>query len=227
METRYYDDTRSSSYSMTKVFGWMFYAILITAIVCIGLPYLLVAVHAENLYNGILIGGLIAVFLLSFLGQFIIANAKSKISAISVFTLFAIAMGIWISPLAVMYEIQTLGLALVTTSAVFGIMALYGLITKRNLSGFGSFLFMLLFGCLIMTLINIFVGSTVVSWVTSYIILAIYIGFIAYDVQRVKRLASTGALTTNISLLMALNLYIDFVYVFIRIVSLIGNSRNN
>ena len=61
--------------------------------------------------------------------------------------------------------------------------------------------------------------------ILSYVTLAIYIGFIAFDVQRVKNITQTNQGTTNIALLMALNLYIDFVYVFIRIVNLIGNSK--
>lgn len=63
------------------------------------------------------------------------------------------------------------------------------------------------------------------DWILSYVTLAIYIGFIAFDIQKVKRIAETNQGTTNIALLMALNLYIDFVYVFIRIVNLIGNSK--
>ena len=86
----------SSSFTMTKVFGWMFLAILITAAVSIGLPYGLLAVGAGDAYYGILIAGLIAVIILSFVGSFVIAKTKSKPLAITVFCLFAAAMGIWI-----------------------------------------------------------------------------------------------------------------------------------
>lgn len=226
MESTYYSTSSTSSFTMSKVFGWMFYAILLTALTSLGLPYLLVYLNATEIYGGILIVGLILVFLLSFLGQFIISRAKSKATAITVFSLFAVAMGIWISPLVIMYDIGTLVYALFVTAGVFGIMALYGAVTKRDLTGFGSFMMMLLMGSLLLLLLNIFIRSNTMQWIVSYVVLAVYIGFIAFDVQRVKRLAETNQFGLNMALLMALNLYIDFVYVFIRVVSLIGNNRN-
>lgn len=226
MSSLYYEQTQTSSYSMSKVFGWMFYAILITALTAFGLPYALVALNITSAYYGIMIGGLIALVILSFVGNFIIASTKSKPVAITIFTLFSISMGIWISPIILMYELSTIFVALTVTAGIFGVMAIYGAVTKRDLTGFGSFLFMILFGAIIISFINIFVASSTVDWIISYVILAVYIGFIAFDVQRVKRIADSGQMTTNIALLMALNLYIDFVYIFIRLVALIGASRD-
>lgn len=225
METTYYSTESTSSFTMTKVFGWMFYAILLTALTAFGLPYLLVAINQTELYGGILIAGLIAVFVLSFIGQFVIARAKSKPVAISIFSLFAVAMGIWISPLVIMYEAEVLIYSLFVTSGIFGIMAIYGAVTKRDLSGFGSFLFMMLLGSLVLLLLNLLIQSDGLNWVLSYVVLAVYIGFIAFDINRVKKMAATGQFGLNAALLMALNLYIDFVYVFIRVVALIGNKN--
>ena len=226
MASTYYSEVDSSSNSMTKVFGWMFLAILVTAATAFGLPYFLVAINATEAYYPVLIGGVIATVILSFVGQFVIARAQSKAVAITVFLLFAAAMGIWISPLVILYDLGTLVYALFTTSAVFGIMAVYGAVTKRDLSGFGSFMIMLLLGCLVVSIFNIFIANTTLDWILSYVILAVYIGFIAYDVQRVKRLSQSGQMNTNIALLMALNLYIDFVYIFIRLVAIIGRNRD-
>ena len=226
MSTVYYSDSNTNTYSMTKVFGWMFYAILLTAVTAFGLPYLLVALNATELYVPILIGGVIAVFILCFLGQFLIARAKSKVTAITIFSLFAVAMGTWISTLMIIYELGTIVYSLAITAGVFGIMAVYGFVTKRDLDRFGSFLVMLLLGALLVSIVNIFIANSTLDWVLSYVILGIYIGFIAYDVQKVKQLAQSGQLTMNISLLMALNLYIDFVYVFIRILSIVARSRD-
>lgn len=225
MSTIYYENSNSSTNTMTKVFGWLFYAILLTSLTAFGLPYLLVMTGATEAYSTILMVGLIAVFLLSFIGNIVIMKTRSKTTAITVYSLFAISMGIWISPLVIVYELGTIIYSLFITSAIFGIMAVYGAITKRDLSSFGTFLFMLLLGCFILSLFNIFFASSQLNWFLSYIILAIYIGFIAFDIQRVKRLAQSGNLNLNISLLMALNLYIDFVYVFIRVVSLVANNK--
>lgn len=226
MSTVYYSDSSTNTYSMTKVFGWMFYAILLTAVTAFGLPYLLVALNATDLYLPILIGGIIAVLVLCFLGRFIIANAKSKVTAVTVFSLFAIAMGTMISTFTILYEISSIVYALAITAGVFGIMAVYGFVTKRDLNRFGSFLVMLLIGALLVSIVNIFIANSTLDWILSYVILGIYIGFIAYDVQQVKKLAESGQLTTNVSLLMALNLYVDFVYIFIRILSIVGKLKD-
>ena len=226
MSTLYYSQSQDRSYSMSKVFGWMFFAILLTAITAFSLPYVLVSLNASELYYPIMICGLIAVFVLSFVGQFVIAKTKSKALAITIFSLFAISMGIWISPLILIYDLQVIGTSLLVTSVIFGIMAIYGSVTKRDLTGFGNVLFMLIIGALIVSIINIFIANSTIDWVISYVLLGVYIGFVAYDVQKVKRLAESGNLTSNIALIMALNLYIDFVYIFIRLVSIIGRSRD-
>ena len=226
MSTLYYSQSQDKSYSMSKVFGWMFFAILLTAITAFGLPYLLVSLNACDLYNPIMIGGLIAVFVLTFIGQFVIAKTRSKALAITIFSLFAISMGIWVSPLILIYDLQVIGTSLLVTSVIFGIMAIYGSVTKRDLTGFGNVLFMLIIGALIISIINIFIANSTIDWVISYVLLGVYIGFIAYDVQKVKQIAESGNLTSNIALIMALNLYIDFVYIFIRLVCIIGRSRD-
>lgn len=227
MPSTYYEDTRATTYSMTRVFGWMFYAILLTAVAAFGLYYGLLALDRLDLYYPILIAGLVAVVVLSFAGQLVIGRTRSKPVAITVFSLFAVAMGIWISPLVILYDLTTMVYALFVTSGIFGIMAVYGAVTKRDLSGFGTFLFMLLMGCLFVSLINLFIGSNTTNWIVSLIVMAVYIGFIAFDVNRVKRLCESNQMNTNLALLMALNLYVDFVYIFIRIVSIIGSSRRN
>ena len=101
MNSTYYEGSQSNSYSLTKVFGWLFYAILLTAVTAFGIPYLLVAINAVDAYYPILITGLVAIFILSFIGQFIIARTQSKPLAITIYSLYAIAMGTWISPLVI------------------------------------------------------------------------------------------------------------------------------
>ena len=86
MSTIYYDESKSSSYSMSKVFGWMFYAILLTAVTSIGVPFILATTGNENLYFTLLIVGLVGVFILSFVTQYVIASSKSKGVAITVFS---------------------------------------------------------------------------------------------------------------------------------------------
>ena len=221
-----YGNSNTSTYTMSKVFGWLFYAILLTAVTSVGLPFLLAAINAVELYSTITFVGLIVVFILSFASTIVIARTQSKAVAITMFSLFAVAMGTWISPLIISYDLGTVVYALFVTAGVFGIMALYGALTKRDLSGFGSLLMMVLIGALILSLLNIFFASTPLDWVLSYVILGVYIGFVAFDVQRIKRLSQAGQLNINTSLIMALNLYIDFVYIFIRLLAILGRNRD-
>lgn len=226
--SNYYSSYSSNvtSYAMPKVFAWMFYAILLTAVTALGLPYLLVALNAVELYGPITFVGLIAVFILSFVSNMVIARTQSKPLAITMFSLFAIGMGTWISPLIISYDLGTIIYSLFVTAGVFGVMALYGALSKKDLTGFGSVLMMGLIGCLVLSLLNIFFANNSLDWILSYVILAIYIGFVAFDVQRIKRLAESGQLNINTSLIMALNLYIDFVYIFIRVLAIIGRNRD-
>ena len=226
MNTTYYENSQYRTYSMSGVFGWMFFAILLTAITSFGLPYLLVSLDVPELYYAFLIGGLIAVLVLTFVGRWIMVSTKSPVIAVLIFSLYSISMGVWISPLILMYDISVIGLSLLVTSIIFGVMAIYGTVTKKDLTGFGNVMFMILIGALIISIINIFIANSIIDWVLSYVLLAVYIGFIAYDVQNVKKLAESGRLTNNISLLMALNLYIDFVYIFIRLLSIINRARD-
>ena len=226
MNTSYYENTQEKTYSMSGVFGWMFLAILLTGATAFGLPYLLAASDSLELYIGILIGGLVSVLVLTFVGRWIISTTKSAFVAILIFSLFSISMGVWISPLILFYEIEVVGTSLLVTAVIFGIMAIYGSVTKTDLSGFGSILFMILIGAILISIINIFIANTYIDWIISYVLLAVYVGFVAYDVQNVKKLAESGQLTTNVSLLMALNLYVDFIYIFIRLLAIINEARD-
>lgn len=228
MDIYYENSTSNSSYSMYKVFGWMFYAIILTAIAAFGVPLLIASMGGTlDTLNGVILVASIVVLVLSFATPTITMKTKSSATAVGIFSLFAIAMGTMISYVVIIYDLNIIIYALGVTSLIFGAMAIYGYVTKRDLSGFGSFLMMILIGSLLMTVINIFIGSQMMDFIISYIILGVYIGFIAYDIQNVKRIASRGMLNTNISLLMALNLYLDFIYIFIRLVSIISNSKRN
>lgn len=215
-----------SNSSMAKVFGWLFFAILLTALTSVGVPLLLNAIGAVDSYGTLVFVSAIVLILLSFLGNYIIATSRSKPVVITVFSLYSISMGMGISPVILSYSLSTIVYSLFITAGVFGIMALYGFITKRDLSGFGSFLIMLLLGSLFISLINIFIANEAIDWILSYVILGLYIGLIAFDVQRLKRLSQSGQMNINMSLLMALNLYIDFVYIFIRVLSLVARNRD-
>ena len=115
---------------------------------------------------------------------------------------------------------------------MFGAMAVYGLVTKRDLSGWGSFLFMGLIGLIIASIVNIFLKSTGVYWVTSMIGVLIFTGLTAYDVQKIKKMGEEGIMAqgreaiTKGSIMGALALYLDFINLFLMLLRFFGGSRD-
>src|SRR6202008_4617034 len=103
------------------------------------------------------------------------------------------------------------------TAATFGAMSLYGYTTKSDLSGFGSFLLMGLIGIVIASLINIFIGSSMLQFAISIIGVLVFVGLTAYDTQRIKAMyleADTGEIAGKKAVLGALALYLDFINLF-------------
>ena len=119
--------------------------------------------------------------------------------------------------------------------SVFGIaaltfagMAVYGMTTKRDLTSMGSLLFMALIGLIVASVVNIFLGSSALSWIISFAGVAIFVGLTAYDAQKLKHLAEEVEGTPNagrLAILGALTLYLDFINLFIFLLRLLGQRR--
>jgi FtsH-binding integral membrane protein len=118
------------------------------------------------------------------------------------------------------------------TAGMFGAMAIYGLVTKRDLSGLGSFLFMGLIGIIIASIVNIFLQSSSVHWAISFLGVLIFTGLTAYDVQKIKRIGEEGILAQGEEVVRkgavmgALALYLDFINLFLMLLRFFGGSRD-
>ena len=230
-----YSSFKISSSSMVGVFGWMFYGLFLSAFSAIGL-FLLAAngIIPVDSYLTIIAVSTIVFVIYSFVSIFLMGMTRSKTSAVVIYSIYALLLGIVLSSFLIMYDLGTITYAFGTTCLVFGIMAIYGYFTKRDLSGFASILTMFLIGALLVSLVNLlcfyFIGAEVysaINWVISYVILGVIIGYVAFDIQRLKRAAECGALVSSIPIYLAFSLYTDFVAIFIRLVQIIGASRNN
>jgi len=104
-------------------------------------------------------------------------------------------------------------------------MSAFGYFTKRDLTRWGSFLFMGLIGVVIASLVNIFVGSSAVSWIISVIGVIVFTGLTAYDTWKIKAMAAAGAEGRKPAILGALTLYLDFINLFLMLLRLLGNRR--
>lgn len=220
----YYSYEASKSFSLTKVFGYMFLGLLISALSAIGVYYLFInEVITINSYLSVTLISAIALIILIFVTQFYCL--KNKKGGLLVYSLYALSMGILLSSLMLSYSIQFLGFVFLCTAGSFGAMALYGLLTKTNTISLRIFGVGALFGILTLSLVNIFLQSEPIYYLISYIGLAAMLALTAYDVNRAKNMANSGLMYEGIAIYMALQLYTDFIYIFLRLVVLLGRNR--
>ena len=124
--------------------------------------------------------------------------------------------------------LKSTGLDFVISAATFGAMSLYGYTTKRDLSGFGSFLFMGLIGIILASLVNIWLASSMLQFVISIVGVLVFVGLTAYDTQQIKEMYDVnddGTASGRKAIMGALRLYLDFLNLFIMLLQLFGDRR--
>lgn len=164
---------------------------------------------------------------------FYLSASLSKIAASTARTLFfvySILNGITCSAVLLVYTSQSVYTAFMSTAGMFGAMSLYGLYTKRDLTGMGSFLTMGLIGLIAAMLVNMFMGSTTMELAISILGVMIFLGLTAYDTARIKAMASSYEGTDSetagkVAVIGALALYLDFINIFLYILRFVGHER--
>jgi len=153
----------------------------------------------------------------------------SYTTLLGTFLAFAATMGLSMGSIGFVFKAGSIVQALFATTAAFAALSLYGYTTKRSLSGMGSFLVMGLFGLMIASLINLFVGSGVFSFVISLLGVVIFAGLTAWDTQRLKEeydLVAGTEMAGKASIMGALTLYLNFINMFQFILSLLGQRED-
>jgi FtsH-binding integral membrane protein len=158
--------------------------------------------------------------------------AAARISwgaAVALFLLYAALIGAMISYIFIIYPMSTLAGAFFMTAGTFGAMSVYGFITKRDLTTMGSILITVFVGVFFASIVNIFLANNALSWLLTYAILAIFIGMVAYQTQRLKRIAqdnvTNGDLAARYAIIGSLILYISFINMFMSILRIMGNRK--
>lgn len=144
------------------------------------------------------------------------------------FWVYSALMGISLTTIFVVYTAQSITQVFFITAATFGAMSLYGYTTKRDLTGFGSFLFMGLIGIIIASIVNIFIGSSALGFAISVLGVLIFVGLTAYDTQKIKEMYSVNddsTLAGRKAIMGALTLYLDFINLFLMLLRLFGDRR--
>lgn len=155
-------------------------------------------------------------------------NRMSAGTAQLVFWAFAAVMGLSMGSIFLTYTLTSVGRVFFISAATFGALSLYGYTTKRDLTAFGSFLFMGLVGLVIASIVNIFLASSAIQFALSVMGVLIFAGLTAWDTQRLKESYYAGMgteETTKLSIMGALSLYLDFINLFMSLLRIFGDRR--
>lgn len=208
----------------SKVFAWMFIGLIITFA-----TGFYVAMHPNMLYNifstglhfGLLILEIVLVVWLS------ARSHKMKFSTASiVYVIYSVVTGLTFSSFFVIYELGSIMFIFALTALLFGIFALLGYTTNTDLSNFSTIFLMGLIGIILATIINIFLNNSMLEIIISWVSIILFLGITAHDIQKIKSLSNVIADENAIAIIGALDLYLDFINIFIDLIKLFGKTRD-
>ncbi len=216
---------------MLGIYNYMALALAVTGIAAMATAYyastnqaFLELLYVSPLRYVIMFSPLAFVLVLSFGIQ-----KLSTSSAQMIFWAFAAVMGVSLSSIFMVYTTSSIVNVFFITAASFGALSLYGYTTKRNLTAMGSFLMMGLFGLIIAMVVNLFMQSSAMQFAISVIGVLIFAGLTAYDTQRLKLqydyVAGNAAAMSRATIMGALSLYLNFINMFMMLLSLFGNRN--
>ena len=147
-------------------------------------------------------------------------------AAAASFLVFALLNGLTMSAIFMVYTTGSIIQAFASAAGMFGAMSVYGMVTKRDLTSWGSFFFMGLIGIVICSVINFFVQSSALSYTISIVGVFVFLGLTAWDTQKLKSYATMPELRENLAVFGALALYLDFINLFLFLLRIFGGRRN-
>lgn len=212
---------------MRQVYLRMFLALLVTAITAYYVavtPAVTQFVFGSRVVFWILI---IAEFGLV-IGLSAALHKMSTTTANVMFLLYAVLNGVTLSSIFFVYQLGSIAFTFFITAGVFLAMSIYGYVTKKDLNTFGSYCVMGLFGIIIATIVNLFVHSSTLEWIVSFIGVGIFMGLTAWDTQKIKESAYAiePSGVGKLAVIGALSLYLDFINMFLYLLRFFGNSRD-
>lgn len=222
---------------VASVFLWMFFALTVSAVCAYVfasnkelMSYLVnVTPEGESLST---LGIVVAFAPLGFVLAMSLGFARLSAPVLIVlYTLYAAITGVSLSFILLQYTSGSVIACFASAAGMFGLMAVLGYTTKKDLTGFGRLMFMGLVGIIIASIVNIFIGSTGMDMVISYIGVLVFTGLTAYDVQKIKRIGAgveyegVGAdQTKKLAIMGALSLYLDFINLFLYLLRIFGRK---
>jgi FtsH-binding integral membrane protein len=212
---------------LQRVYRYMSLGLLTTGLVAMAVvssPAALQFVFGHPLvYFGLIIAelGLVVAFVPA-------ARRVSAATAGAMFFGYAALSGVTLSVIFLRYTAGSIGSTFLVTGGMFAAISIYGATTKRDLSSLGSFCMMGLFGLILGSVVNLFLGSPMLYWLTTFMGILVFTGLTAYDTAQLKAIAAqglTGDAATKSALTGALVLYLDFINLFLKLLRILGRRR--
>lgn len=207
---------------ISKSFLWMFIGLLITfatGIVVASSERMLLSVFEGWTY---IVLAVIEIAIVIYLSARV--HKMSKNAARIWFMIYAFVSGLTFSSVFVVYKVTSVIYVFLISAILFGIFGLMGYKTKFDLTKIGSYLLMALFGVILCMIVNIFVGNDTLDLIISIVCVLLFLGITAYDVQKIKKLSDTNLPEDSLAIIGALELYLDFINIFLHLLSIIGDS---
>jgi hypothetical protein len=210
------------------VYAWMMIGLLVTA----GVAFFTATTPAllQLSMNPVIAIGAFAVQIVLVIALGFLINRVSPAVAAVMFLLYAATLGFSLSILMLAFDVGSLAAAFGTTAILFGIMTIVGFTTDIDLSKFGNLLIMAVIGLIVAMVVNIFIGSSFLTFIISIVGVLIFMGLTAYDTQNIKRMAASpeiqadGTLAAKVSIFGALSLYINFINIFLFLLRIMGGG---
>ena len=213
---------------MRKVYVWMSLALVLTGVTAYGVatsPGVLNAIFN----NQILFWGLVIAEFALVIGISAAIHKLSLTTATLMFVLYSVINGAVLSSIFLIYTMSSIASVFFITAGTFAVMAFIGYTTKKDLTSMGKILFMALIGIIIATIVNIFLKSSGLEMIVSYLGVLIFVGLTAYDSQKIKNMLlmapDAGEGAQKLALLGALTLYLDFINLFIYLLCIFGRRE--
>ena len=213
---------------MNRVYNWMFCGLMLTAIASWGVTQL-----GEQAFKAVL-GLSLPLVIVELVLVIVLSAAVRKMSppvAGTLFIAYSVLIGVTLSPLFLVYTQTSIFLAFGSCALMFAATSTFGYMTGMRLDRIGSYCFMGLVGILIASLVNFFLRSDVLDYVISYVGIAVFVGLTAWDTQKVRMVGETAGEEAQsdsmrkVAILFALNLYLDFINLFLMLLRIFGRRR--
>lgn len=206
----------------SKTFLWMFLGLLATAIVSSFSYVTGFTVNFIEFWPILLIVEVVVVIIFSLLLRKLPPGVVGVL-----FFVYAILNGVTLSTIFYVYKLSSIIFIFFAAAAIFGICALYGKITNRDLSKIGTILLATLLIGVIISIINLFIGNSIIEIGLDWLILIVFFGITAWDMQKVRQFAESGQMSDDkVAIYCAMQLYLDFINIFLRLLQIFGSRKD-